>query len=260
MESQRPDDKDLHHQKQPCTSKPVIDGTKQSTSQSEFNNLSTTKGQEWHKKSKRKASNDRDKTQYEESVTPKNNSEKVTKWTGIANKGSMSNNNHAREQKCPIVYEDIMEASHKGILRNAKKKSKAHNKAQELKTKMNANGNEREEKEIEMKSTNDNKAATYYNVIVLGDSMIKNLQGWRMKTSLKSREKVVIRSFPGVSTDDLSFHVVSSMKRNQRSLVLHTGTNDFQEGKDDDQIAKSISGLAKTLKTDENTVYVSGMI
>ena len=91
-------------------------------------------------------------------------------------------------------------------------------------------------------------------------SMIKNPQGWRMKTSLKNNEKVVIRSFPGASTDDLSFHSVPSMKRNPRCLVLHTGTNDFRDEKDDDQIAKTIYGLAKTLKTDENTVYVSGII
>ena len=81
-----------------------------------------------------------------------------------------------------------------------------------------------------------------------------------MKASLKSKEKVVIRSFPGASTDDLSFHSVPAVKRNPRPLVLHTGTNDFEEKKDDDQIARTFFGLVKTLKTDGNTLYVSGII
>ena len=58
--------------------------------------------------------------------------------------------------------------------------------------------------------------------------MIKNLQGWRMKTSLKSEEKIVVISFPGASTDDISFHAILSTKRNLRYLVLHTGTIDFK--------------------------------
>ena len=56
---------------------------------------------------------------------------------------------------------------------------------------MNTNGNEREEKEMEMQNTNDNKVETYHNVIVLGDSTVKNLKGWRTKTALQSKEKVV---------------------------------------------------------------------
>ena len=58
--------------------------------------------------------------------------------------------------------------------------------------------------------------------------MIKNLHGWRMKTSLKSEEKIVVKSFPGASTDDISFHAILYTKRNLRYLVLHTGTNDFK--------------------------------
>ena len=60
----------------------------------------------------------------------------------------MNNDNHAREQKCPIVYEDIMEVNPKDILRNTKKQSNSKTKAQELKVNKNINGNEREEKEM----------------------------------------------------------------------------------------------------------------
>ena len=65
-----------------------------------------------------------------------------------------------------------------------------------------------------------------------------------------------MRSFLGASTDDLSFYSVPSLKRNQRCLVLLSGSNDFKDEIDDHKIAKTIVGLAKTLKTDENTVHV----
>ena len=50
------------------------------------------------------------------------------------------------------------------------------------------------------------------------------------------------------------------MKRKPRHFVLHTGANDFGDEEDDDEIRKTIFGVAKTLKADENTVYVSGII
>ena len=89
---------------------------------------------------------------------------------------------------------------------------------------MNINNNERDDKPVESKekevpSAIGNKVTTKnHNVIILRDSMVKNLQGWRMKTSMKSNEKVIVKSFPGTSTDDMSFHAVPSMKENRDAL------------------------------------------
>ena len=81
-----------------------------------------------------------------------------------------------------------------------------------------------------------------------------------MKTSMKSNEKIIFRSSPGASTNDMTFHAVPSVKRKQRCFVLHSGANAFRNEEDDNGIAKKIFGLAKTLKADENTVYVSGIM
>ena len=189
--------------------------------------------------------------------------------TKLLNRSSTDNESNTKEQKSHIVYEDIMETSQKNTSKNGKKKNKSKNKAQQqLKANTNINNNERDGKPIESKekeapSAIGSKVTTKnHNVIILGDSMVKNLQGWRMRTSKKGHEKVIIRSFPGASTDDMSFHAVPSMKRKPRCLVLHTGTNDFRDEEDDNKIAKTIFGLAKTLKADEdeNDVYVSGII
>ena len=51
-----------------------------------------------------------------------------------------------------------------------------------------------------------------------------------------------------------------SMKRKPRRFLLHTAANDFGEHENDYEIAKTIDGLAKTLKANKNTVYLSGII
>ena len=60
--------------------------------------------------------------------------------------------------------------------------------------------------------------------------------------------------------EDLNSAAIPSVKRKPRCFVLHIGANDFRDEEDDNEIAKTIFGLAKTLKADENTVYVSGII
>eukprot|EP00794_Sanderia_malayensis_P021268 gene21268-23343_t len=184
--------------------------------------------------------------------------------TKLSNKINANNENNTKEQKSPIVIEDIMETNQKDPPKNGKKKNKSKNKAQkQLEANKNTTNNEREDKPVETKEKEKEAPSaitTNHNVVILGDSMVKNLQGWRMKTSMKSNEKIIVRSFPGASTDDMSFHAVPSVKRKPRCFVLHTGANDFRDEEDNNEIAKTIFGLAKTLKADENTVYVSGII
>ena len=50
-----------------------------------------------------------------------------------------------------------------------------------------------------------------------------------------------------------------SIKKKLRVFILHTGANGFRKEKHDNQIAKKIAMLAKTMKTDNNTVYLSGI-
>ncbi len=53
-------------------------------------------------------------------------------------------------------------------------------------------------------------------------------------------EKVFVKSFPGATTDDMSFHAVPSIKKQPDRVVLHTGGNDFRMEKDDTKIAQNI--------------------
>ena len=92
-----------------------------------------------------------------------------------------------------------METNQKDPPKNGKKKNKSKNKAQkQLKANENTNNNERDDKPVETKEKEKEAPIaimTNHNVIILGDSMVKNLQGWRTRTSMKSNEKIIVRSF-----------------------------------------------------------------
>ena len=181
---------------------------------------------------------------------------------------TVTNNAALYENKSPIVYEDTAADTDKQNSKKSGGKKKKRSKQQhqailENSTTNTAKGDSQPTESLEKDvSSADNKVNkdTTNQVIVLGDSMVKNIQGWRMKKAMKNDERVFVRSFPGASTDDMSFHAVPSIKKKPSVFVLHTGANDFREEKNDDEIAKKIFNLAKTLKTDENSVYISGIV
>ena len=98
--------------------------------------------------------------------------------TKLSNKSSTNNEDNTKEQKSPIVYEDIMEKS-RGFIKKWKKETKVKNKAKkQLKANKNINNNEQDDKPVESKEKEVPSAiTTNHNVIILGDSMVKNLQG-----------------------------------------------------------------------------------
>ena len=70
----------------------------------------------------------------------------------------------------------------------------------------------RQEKNLEKKTDS---------TVIIGDTMVKNLEGRRMR--MKYGEKVFVKSFSGATTDDMSFHAVPSMKKQPDRVVLYRG-------------------------------------
>eukprot|EP00112_Aurelia_sp_Birch-Aquarium-sp1_P012763 Seg2688.2 transcript_id=Seg2688.2/GoldUCD/mRNA.D3Y31 product="hypothetical protein" protein_id=Seg2688.2/GoldUCD/D3Y31 len=154
---------------------------------------------------------------------------------------------------------------------NKKESRPSKKKRDRLKTTTNNAGNtvasnKQETKEITECNSNDatenrqekNLEKKSVSTVIIGDSMVKNLDGRRMRT--KYGEKVFVKSFSGATTDDMSFHAVPSMKKQPDRIVLHTGANDFRAEKEDVKMAQNIYALARTLKTEDNTVFVSGIV
>ena len=101
------------------------------------------------------------------------------------------------------------------------------------------------------------KAAT---TVIIGDSMVKKVQSWRMRRSLSNAEKVYVKSFPGATTDDMSFYSVPTSRKKPNRIILHTGVNDLNKQNDNGKIAEDILTLAESINSDESQIFISGLI
>ena len=61
-------------------------------------------------------------------------------------------------------------------------------------------------------------------VVILGDSMLSKLDGWKMS----NREvKVKVRSFPGSTVRDLQDYIKPTLREAPQGIIVHSGTNDI---------------------------------
>ena len=95
---------------------------------------------------------------------------------------------------------------------------------------------------------------------VIGDSMVKHIMGHKMSEATGGSEKIFVHAFHGATTDHMNSHCIPTMKKNPKRIVLHCGTNDVSNGDAPEQIAEEIVDLAKAMKNNENTVFVSSIV
>ena len=83
------------------------------------------------------------------------------------------------------------------------------------------------------------------NIFILGDSMVKHINGWEMSKKLNNKHKVFVRSFSGAKTICMRDYIKPSLRENSpEHVVFHVGTNDLPSVKPADSIARSIITLA----------------
>jgi len=90
-------------------------------------------------------------------------------------------------------------------------------------------------------------------VIILGDSMTKNLQGWKM---LKAA-RVVSKCFPGSSVDDMCHYAIPTIKKKPDKVILHVGTNNIPEADSARHIAEKIVDLATFIEKESPRTKVT---
>ena len=97
-------------------------------------------------------------------------------------------------------------------------------------------------------------------ISLIGDSLIKNIEQYKMQQCLKRNEKIYVKSFPGATTIDMADHARPSQRYSPDCFILHTGSNDLRSTKTPEQILDDIIKLATELKTDQNEVIVSAIV
>ena len=79
----------------------------------------------------------------------------------------------------------------------------------------------REPTSVEPTSTNT--------TVIIGDSMIKRVQGW--KIARKVGHRVVVKAFPGATSSEMDHYLKPALAKDAQRVILHVGTNDvFKQG------------------------------
>ena len=145
----------------------------------------------------------------------------------------------------------------KNAITNGKNMSEANEKKNQKKKKEdNCDGITNNYNNNEIRN-NKNKT----NVYILGDSMIKKLNGYLLTREIRHKHLVKVRSFSGAKISCMTDHVKPTLRDiNSDHIVLHADTNDLRTENTASQIVKATIDLATSLKNDGNTVTVSGIV
>ena len=102
-----------------------------------------------------------------------------------------------------------------------------------------------------------NQSAKRKEVFIVGDSILKNLQGRKISRSAK----VKVSSFPGCTTMDMRDHIKPILRRNPDAIVMHVGTNSLRSSASVRDCAEEIVKLATMFSNKSSAdLAISGII
>ncbi|CAB4024569.1 gag-pol poly, partial [Paramuricea clavata] len=84
--------------------------------------------------------------------------------------------------------------------------------------------------------------------VVVRDSMVRNLQGWRLYTE---ENHVVVKTFAGAKTSDMEDYVKPVIRKEPQKLILHVGTNDLKKSPPN-RVAEGIANIATQIQEDSS--------
>ena len=96
--------------------------------------------------------------------------------------------------------------------------------------------------------------------VILGDSIIKDIEQHKIRKGLNNKERVFVKHFPGATVDDMKNYIIPSEKYENDLVILDMGTNDLKDKKEAKDIATEIVEMAIDMKTEKNEVMVSGIV
>ena len=149
---------------------------------------------------------------------------------------------------------------HKNITTRKKKKKKNH--SEKLDNRDNNNNNKHDKNSNHDRIDNNNRSTSSSNsketVFILGDSMVKKVNGFYLTRNIKHKFLVKVRPFSSAKTRCMYDHAKPTIRElNPEHIILHVGANDLNTEKTASQISNSILDVANSLKKETNTIQVS---
>ena len=122
---------------------------------------------------------------------------------------------------------------------------------------LSKNDNDAVNKEIQNNEITDKGLSGEKRVFIVGDSIIKLINGYEISGKLESC-KVFVRSCHGAAIRCLEDHVKPVLRENPDEITFHIRTNDLPSAKRNKDIAEVIINLAMFVKTQSRGVSISG--
>ena len=97
-------------------------------------------------------------------------------------------------------------------------------------------------------------------IFVIGDSMVKHLNGWEMSKKLNANCKVFVKTFSGAKATCMNDYVKLPVRSSPDHFILHVGANDLSSDKSSEEIARSIIDLATLIRNEKHDVSISNII
>ena len=143
------------------------------------------------------------------------------------------------------------------------KKKKTENKGGEENKEIKKKDREskKKDKEGKNKPKGNNSLREKSKIYILGDSMIKKLNGYFLTKKVRHKYHIKVQSFSGAKISCMVDHAKPTLRDDKPdNMILHAGTNDIRTEKTASQTAKSIMDLTTSLKKNGDSVVVSGIV
>ena len=101
--------------------------------------------------------------------------------------------------------------------------------------------------------TENSTPANESTTLLIGDSMIKNIQGTRLGKAVGHR--VVVKSFSGATTKAMKDYLKPNLELSPDQVILHVGTNDLKS-KEPQQVAGSVVDLARQIENSSDATVI----
>jgi len=94
-------------------------------------------------------------------------------------------------------------------------------------------------------------------VFLVGDSIVKNLQGRKMSNKISN---VHVLSIPGCKSHDMRYHVQPILNSNPDEIIVHVGTNSLASTSTAQECAEEIAHVASLINTNKTQATISSIL
>ena len=97
--------------------------------------------------------------------------------------------------------------------------------------------------------------------VIIGDSLVKNVEGWRMTKRCERNEKIHVKAFSGATVNDMKHYCKPTVESKPDAVILHVGTNDLRnKNQSEVMLAQEIVSLAASIQKEKSDVTISGLV